>query len=546
LTPEQIESTLAFLLLSTERTVKMTQAYYDYGVMEQLLEERERDLELAARIGQTLLEKNRQLIEQVGQLEDAVSSYNDENSQLKHSLALKDDLIKGSEEESCSTGPSTPSVSGRIFRGGYTVQEHISQLDERVNRLQVENCDLRQEIDRQEHKLCDRESEYHKLVDGTVSDYSKVSRKAEIFRAELTSKTQECYDQQEHITKLLTQLVDYQREKKQLQAEAEENLNAFEESQHAQMVLLAEFSELEKRYLETVRMLEESQCGEFRSELTNETAFASEVRELRETDQSTKNESGIFVEKTLRQQQSVDSTVETIALSTSMLQLNNSLSEVHCGIPLPQLSVNTADHAVLPQPIHPPPHPPIASGAVTPLFSPTARSSVSMMSSGISTPLMGKAGVPGSRDLERALKRLAHRRSAENRVSEERRKRASRYQNKLHSELVAEMETPPRFESSPADKLKIIKPLEGSPLMHQWRYMAQKPPPTTPEKMCLERPEPIGQAAKPFRSRSNMSGFKSSSTPERARPMPPSSRLPSSPVSSDEGDSIDSEYECRV
>ena len=33
--------------------------------MEQLLEERERDLELAARIGQTLLEKNRQLIEQV-------------------------------------------------------------------------------------------------------------------------------------------------------------------------------------------------------------------------------------------------------------------------------------------------------------------------------------------------------------------------------------------------------------------------------------------------------------------------------------------------
>lgn len=65
LTKIQIESTLAFLLLSTERTVKMTQAYYDYGAMEQLLEERERDLELAARIGQTLLEKNRQLIEQV-------------------------------------------------------------------------------------------------------------------------------------------------------------------------------------------------------------------------------------------------------------------------------------------------------------------------------------------------------------------------------------------------------------------------------------------------------------------------------------------------
>ena len=81
----------------------------------------------------------------------------------------------------------------------------------------MENCELRQEIERQEAKLSDRESEYHALVDGTVSDYTKVTRKMEMFRTELTAKTQECYDQQEHITKLLTQLVDYQREKRELQ-----------------------------------------------------------------------------------------------------------------------------------------------------------------------------------------------------------------------------------------------------------------------------------------------------------------------------------------
>ena len=39
--------------------------YYDVEALESLLEERERDLELAARIGQTLLEKNRELVEQV-------------------------------------------------------------------------------------------------------------------------------------------------------------------------------------------------------------------------------------------------------------------------------------------------------------------------------------------------------------------------------------------------------------------------------------------------------------------------------------------------
>ena len=58
------------------------------------------------------------------------------------------------------------------------------------------------------------------------------------------------------------------------------------------------------------------------------TDLASEMRELRlEGDSSsTRNESGIFVEKSIRQQKSVDSTVETIALSTSM-RMNNSLSE---------------------------------------------------------------------------------------------------------------------------------------------------------------------------------------------------------------------------
>ena len=88
------------------------------------------------------------------------------------------------------------------------------------------------------------------------------------------------------------------------------------------MILLAEFTELEKRYLETVRMLEESQ-NESNSEppVSSEQAFASEVSELKQ--QSIRNESGIFVEKV--RQKSVDSTVETIALTST--RLNHSLSE---------------------------------------------------------------------------------------------------------------------------------------------------------------------------------------------------------------------------
>ena len=67
---------MKFLVLSSERSFKMSQTYYDYGALEQLLEERERDLELAARIGQTLLEKNRQLADQVILMEHYILIYN--------------------------------------------------------------------------------------------------------------------------------------------------------------------------------------------------------------------------------------------------------------------------------------------------------------------------------------------------------------------------------------------------------------------------------------------------------------------------------------
>ena len=109
-----------------------------------------------------------------------------------------------------------------MYRGGYTVQEHVQQLEERINRLQVENCELRQEIEVTVNKLSDRESEYHKMVDGTVSDYNSVNRKLQLFRQELACKTQECFEQQEQITRLLAQLVDAQREKKELQVHLDE------------------------------------------------------------------------------------------------------------------------------------------------------------------------------------------------------------------------------------------------------------------------------------------------------------------------------------
>ena len=354
-------------------------------------------------------------------METVITTTDEENAQLKHSLQLKDDLIRDNEEETYPTSPSTPSISGKVYRGGYTVHEHVSQLDERINRLQIENSELRHEIEVTVNKLSDREVEYHKIVDGTVSDYNSVNRRLIVFRKELAQKSQECFDQQEQITRLLTQLVDAQREKRELQQEAEENLNAFEESQHAQMVLMAEFTELEKRYLETVRMLEETQNAarnydHFIEPDTN--TFADELKSLEKIDKQTNsaiahnstaknNESGIFDSSRDMLTSTLEHLSESVLIQNSQSNLNNSLSEVHCGKPLQDIQGyrpggQAPGRQFFPEPNCTPPHPPIASGAVTPLFSPPGCRSVSVMSSGISTPLIGKAGVPGSRYVKKA------------------------------------------------------------------------------------------------------------------------------------------------
>ena len=244
------------------------------------------------------------------------------------------------------------------------------------------------------------------IVDGSVKDLNTVSKRLSFFRQELTSKTAECFEQQEQITRLLAQLVDTQRDRKIKMIEAEENLNAFEESQQTQTFLVAEFHELEKKYLETVRMLEEAnstsdlskhydlQATNLANELADISSPLSQVgkpgKPEIKTAQNTRNESG-FVESS---HDLLTSTLSHFA-QENHVNLNNSLAEVHCGIP-----IQFSQSRIVPEPISTPPNPPISSGAISPVLS-VSRSPQSMgtsvFSSGLNTPLVGKSGVPGSR-----------------------------------------------------------------------------------------------------------------------------------------------------
>ncbi|XP_043541271.1 trafficking kinesin-binding protein 1-like isoform X2 [Chiloscyllium plagiosum] len=99
-------------VLCAERVGQVTKTYRDIEAVTHLLEEKERDLELAARIGQSLLKQNRILTENNGNLEQQIQQLIEEVAQLKHEVSMRDDLLhlytNSPEETEADSASSSP------------------------------------------------------------------------------------------------------------------------------------------------------------------------------------------------------------------------------------------------------------------------------------------------------------------------------------------------------------------------------------------------------------------------------------------------------
>ncbi|KAH7947911.1 hypothetical protein HPB52_016801 [Rhipicephalus sanguineus] len=100
----------AFLahVVSGERVSQMTRTYSDPEALTRLLEEKERDLELAAHIGQGLLREKRELACRTDALEAELLQAQESLTQLRHELALKASLLQvyTAQEEADAALPS--------------------------------------------------------------------------------------------------------------------------------------------------------------------------------------------------------------------------------------------------------------------------------------------------------------------------------------------------------------------------------------------------------------------------------------------------------
>ncbi|XP_078055762.1 trafficking kinesin-binding protein 1 isoform X3 [Mustelus asterias] len=514
LTNEQIEETLKYMLLCAERVGQMTKTYNDIDAVTRLLEEKERDLELAARIGQSLLKKNRTLTERNEHLEEQVEHAREEVSQLRHELSMKDELLQfytNAAEESESD--STSSTPLRRIESTSSVQNcfHLDSLQRKLKDLEEENVVLRTETCHLQTETISYEEKEQQLVNDCVKELRESNIQLVNLAEELAKKTEDTARQQEEITHLLSQIVDLQKKAKAYAVENEELTQHLSAAKDAQRQLTAELRELEDKYAECMEMLHEAQ--EEIKNLRNKTMPNSTPRRYHSLGLFPLDSLAAEIEGSMRkelqmdnspaqeqkhQQKRVFETVRTV--NQAVRQRSQAPSPMNIPGSNQSSAMNSAFSSCISTP-----RSSFYGSDITNIVIDNKTNSIiletesSEMGNEDKDKKLGQPGTPGSRDLQAALRRLSLRREnylCERRFFEDERERKLQ-ELAEKGEISSGSATPTesimslgtnlsgisdftRFSgmsfssrSYLPEKLQIVKPLEGSVTLHHWQQLAQ-------------------------------------------------------------------------
>ncbi|XP_029369610.1 trafficking kinesin-binding protein 1 isoform X2 [Echeneis naucrates] len=489
-------------VLCADRVGQMTKTYNDIDAVTRLLEEKERDLELAARIGQSLLKKNRTLTEQNDYLEIQVGQIAEEVAQLHHELNLKDELLQfytnaaEDSEDETNISPMGKKSKVEMASGGFvsdTLQRKLKELEE-------ENLSLRSEANHLKSETETYEEKEQQLVNDCVKELRLSSLQISAIAEELARKTEDASRQQEEITHLLSQIVDLQKKAKSYAVENEELSQHLLAAKDAQRQLTAELQELEEKYSECIEMLHEAQ--EELKNLRNRNYSAATPRRFNPMGLYPMDSLAAEIEGTMRKELSLDDpeceeqknhrkrVFETVK-NVNQTVRQRSLTPTSANIPGSNQSLSARTS-------------PQSSGLSTPhssVFGGDISGESVSLDNRTQSILMETASTQdstegqekkasGAEDLRLALRRLSLRRQnnlSERRFFEEERERRRGGHGGLQDGLGHEsVMTPSESIMSLGnlhlwatrgpylpDKLQIVKPLEGSATLHQWQQLAQ-------------------------------------------------------------------------
>merc|ERR1712083_265826 len=192
----QAKAVLDYFISCGDRLSQMTKTYNDVEAVTNLLQEKENDLELAAKIGQELLERNQRLEERVSVLEFQLTSSTDLITQWKHDLTVKTDLLHVYTNDAIED--SSPVESQHL--------ETLPILERRIRELAEENKKLHAEATELANEAKECEEKEEKLVTDAVKHLTEANVQINSLSRKFTTKTNESYKQKEEITQLLAQV----------------------------------------------------------------------------------------------------------------------------------------------------------------------------------------------------------------------------------------------------------------------------------------------------------------------------------------------------
>ncbi|KAJ7404577.1 trafficking kinesin-binding protein 1 isoform X4 [Willisornis vidua] len=473
---------------------------------------KERDLELAARIGQSLLKKNKSLTERNDFLEEQVEHIREEVSQLRHELSMKDELLQfytsaaeESEPESVCSTPLKRNESSSSVQNYF----HLDSLQKKLKDLEEENVVLRSEACQLKTETITYEEKEQQLVNDCVKELRDANIQIANISEELAKKTEDAARQQEEITHLLSQIVDLQKKAKACAVENEELVQHLGAAKDAQRQLTAELRELEDKYAECMEMLHEAQ--EELKNLRNKTMPNAISRRYHSLGLFPMDSLAAEIEGSMRKELHLDEpdspdlahqkrVFETVR---NVNQVVKQRSMTPSPMNIPGSNQSSAMNSVISSCVSTP-RSSFYGGDISNIMIDNKTNSIILETESSDNgnedrmKKPGTPGTPGSSDLETALRRLSLRR--ENYLSErkffeeeqERKLRELAEKGELHSgsvtptESIMSLGTHSRFSeftgysgmsissrSYLPEKLQIVKPLEGSATLHHWQQLAQ-------------------------------------------------------------------------
>eukprot|EP00063_Salmo_salar_P011739 XP_013986574.1 PREDICTED: trafficking kinesin-binding protein 1-like isoform X16 [Salmo salar] len=260
LTHDQIEETLKYFLLCSERVGQVTKTYHDIEAVTHLLEEKERDLELAARIGQSLLKQNRDLTARNELMDEQLEIAKEEIAQLRHELSMRDDLLHlyASTEEIENASDSHALMKRNESSNSLSNFVNYDFIQQKLKGLEEENLKLRCEANELTSETANYEEQEQELMMVCVEELTSVNKQVVDLSDELARKVEDTLRQQEEISSLLAQIVDLQARCKRLTTDNEELTQHLSASRENQSQLKSELNYLQDKYSECEDMLRET------------------------------------------------------------------------------------------------------------------------------------------------------------------------------------------------------------------------------------------------------------------------------------------------